>query len=205
MKLIVPTKKCLQCGGSFSKKDNMSASYWEKRKLCYESGCFSLWMKGKHNSPETEIPLGGMGLSRTCHECNADFVAGTWNAKYCSDKCYKTVKNRVVKLNPNYSFNNHKSSIRQNFGLSIAQYEDMMTEQQNRCAICRIHQSEEKRRFAVDHNHDTGQIRGLLCINCNRGLGAFKDSDEMLVEATEYLRKRQVITEVSNDQHTASN
>lgn len=63
------------------------------------------------------------------------------------------------------------------------------------CAICKEPQSVllkgELKRLAVDHCHKTKKIRGLLCDNCNKGLGLFKDKPELLNSASEYLRLNQ--------------
>lgn len=62
----------------------------------------------------------------------------------------------------------------------------------NRCAICR--QPERRRNkfgvllIAVDHDHATGEVRGLLCHECNTGIGKFRDDPELLTAATAYLR-----------------
>lgn len=56
-----------------------------------------------------------------------------------------------------------------------------------RCFICGI--DKERRRFCIDHNHTTGKVRGLLCDNCNKGLGCFNDNSETLKQAIEYLNK----------------
>ena len=56
-------------------------------------------------------------------------------------------------------------------GISLDEWNKMFGEQQGCCAICGKHQSEEKRNFAVDHDHETDIIRGLLCSNCNTKLG----------------------------------
>ena len=54
-----------------------------------------------------------------------------------------------------------------------------------RCAIC----GTTKGRFHTDHNHKTGKVRGRLCLNCNNGLGRFKDDARLLQKALRYLKK----------------
>ena len=73
------------------------------------------------------------------------------------------------------------------YGLSIAEYDALLAKQGNRCAICKVHISEGKRRFAVDHNHSTEAVRGLLCFRCNAGIGKFDDNAELLKLAVAYL------------------
>jgi len=64
----------------------------------------------------------------------------------------------------------------------------LMKSQNELCAICLIHiDSQNKCSFHVDHCHKTGKIRGLLCDKCNRGLGNFRDSQEFLKKAMQYL------------------
>lgn len=181
------TKECLNCHKTFFKTPSMGNPYWEQRKLCGRD-CQSEWMKGSHNSPSTEIPVGGVETDTTCIVCGSNFVAFSTNAKYCSNNCYKEmrrIQRKHRKIDPNVI---RESNLRRSFDIGIAEYDIMMNNQNNRCAICKKHQSEEKRRFAVDHDHVTGRIRGLLCINCNRGLGAFMDSDEMIERAVLYLK-----------------
>lgn len=84
-------------------------------------------------------------------------------------------------------------TLRSKFDISLADYEQRLEEQGGVCAICRqpeTGQSKEtgkSKRLSVDHNHASGQVRGLLCVNCNRALGYFKDSPERLKAALEYL------------------
>jgi hypothetical protein len=60
--------------------------------------------------------------------------------------------------------------------------------QDGKCAICGVAEAyAPRKRLAVDHDHRTGAIRGLLCGNCNAGLGQFKDSPELLAAAIRYL------------------
>ena len=60
--------------------------------------------------------------------------------------------------------------IKWKYGLTPERYVQMLAEQDHRCAICRIPFNQTKKGAAVDHDHDTGAIRGLLCGPCNTGL-----------------------------------
>lgn len=76
------------------------------------------------------------------------------------------------------------------FGIALSDFNDMMAMQQGRCAICGFSDLSDKNLFPlVDHCHKTGKVRGLLCMNCNQGLGKFKDSVEALMTAAAYLAK----------------
>lgn len=78
-------------------------------------------------------------------------------------------------------------NLRANYGLTIAAYEQMLKAQNSVCAICQG--DNEKEHFSVDHDHLTGNVRALLCGNCNRGLGSFQDRPELTEKATAYLRE----------------
>lgn len=72
------------------------------------------------------------------------------------------------------------------YNLELSAYEDMVREQRGVCKICGKTDS-KGRRLAVDHCHETGLVRGLLCDKCNKGLGQFSDSPELVRKALEYL------------------
>jgi hypothetical protein len=75
-------------------------------------------------------------------------------------------------------------------GITQKAYEEKIAQQGHRCAICRNASSGTKRLlFCVDHDHDTGKIRGLLCITCNTGIGALKDDPRVLEAAIRYLKE----------------
>lgn len=76
--------------------------------------------------------------------------------------------------------------INKKFGMSTEQYEAMLIAQGNHCALCPKPDRPDKR-LAVDHDHETGKIRALLCDCCNRGLGLFDDDPVRLRAAAEYL------------------
>lgn len=83
--------------------------------------------------------------------------------------------------------------LKKNYGLSAQAYEDMGESQGHVCAICRKAETVEIRGkrtcLAIDHNHATGAVRGLLCASCNRGLGLFADNPDRLRAAIEYLER----------------
>ena len=78
--------------------------------------------------------------------------------------------------------------IKKNYGLEKEDYNNLLKRQHHKCAICGVDESELEKRLHVDHNHETGEVRGLLCVNCNLGLGLFKDSQEALIYALLYLQ-----------------
>lgn len=97
-------------------------------------------------------------------------------------ECYKEkVRNRHDKERQ------RDYDLQRNFGITVDEYDHMLHKQDNCCAICGKHQLEFKRRFDVDHNHETGEVRGLLCYDCNPGLGKFKDNPKLLRAAADYL------------------
>lgn len=80
----------------------------------------------------------------------------------------------------------HEAGAKTRYGLSR---EDYLTlhETSGGCEICR--QKPRSRRLAIDHCHDSGKVRGLLCDACNLGLGKFEDSPELLRRAADYLER----------------
>jgi hypothetical protein len=75
------------------------------------------------------------------------------------------------------------------FGISVKEYNELLQKQQGVCAICKL-KPQSSRNLAVDHDHKTGKIRGLLCHKCNTGLGLFYDDTEKLLSAVEYLQQK---------------
>lgn len=80
----------------------------------------------------------------------------------------------------------HSAHVQKVYGISGAEYDELLKMQGHRCAICR--QKPAKKRLAVDHDHKTGEVRGLLCATCNKGiLGSAHDSLEILQRAVGYM------------------
>lgn len=73
------------------------------------------------------------------------------------------------------------------YGLTDEQYAEMLDQQDGRCAICRTDDYGIKGP-QIDHCHDTGQVRGLLCNRCNLGIGQLGDDPERMEAAARYVR-----------------
>ena len=77
--------------------------------------------------------------------------------------------------------------LRPTFGFSTAEYEAMLSVQCGGCAICG--RPPGKTALHVDHDHGSGEIRGLLCVSCNNALGQFKDDEALLMRAMRYVQR----------------
>jgi hypothetical protein len=108
-------------------------------------------------------------------------------ASYC-----KPCHNRIGRENreKRHGSTRHYHLIRR-YGISAAQAAAMIDAQGGLCAICRERPAEH-----VDHDHATGAVRGMLCFNCNGGLGQFRDRTELLRAAAEYLEREPVFLPV---------
>ena len=89
------------------------------------------------------------------------------------------------KNNQDKRYVNNRPTRMRRFGLTVDQYEAILEKQSGVCALCSS--PPKKRKLAVDHCHETGRIRGLLCSNCNTGLGKMGDNIAGLERAILYL------------------
>lgn len=81
---------------------------------------------------------------------------------------------------------NVEGHLRRRYGMTLSQKQALMSDQNNQCALCFVG-LEGTRKACVDHNHTTGAIRGILCINCNRSLGQLGDTYERLHHVLMYV------------------
>lgn len=112
-------------------------------------------------------------LKSACKECHRERARGYWREKPLPKEVQR------------------ERNLQRSFGLSIKDYYNLLEKQGSRCAICEIDTCESGRNFAVDHDHVTGKIRGLLCKLCNTALGQFKDNQTVLLKAVEYLKRNE--------------
>ena len=96
------------------------------------------------------------------------------------------------KCRPCNEFRSYKAHIKRNYGISYEEYEAIRSKQGGKCAICGNESNNNSRtydRLFVDHCHETGKVRGLLCSSCNHALGLMKDDTKLLKLAIDYLNE----------------
>lgn len=92
-------------------------------------------------------------------------------------ECVKVYNAAIPK--ENIRIKNKKANLKKKYGLTLDDFNELI---KDGCRICSSHYD-----LVVDHDHDTGEVRGALCRHCNSGLGMFKDNPELLTKAAEYL------------------
>ena len=128
---------------------------------------------------------------KTCSKCNVELTNLNWWLSWQKQRtnicisCGRTA-NKIYDTKENAK--NRKLKLL--FNITLDEYNDLLKNQNNKCAICKSTNPSGKGNFHVDHCHKTGKIRGLLCHHCNLGLGNFKDDTELLNIAIEYLNKQ---------------
>ena len=104
-----------------------------------------------------------------------------YRCKLCENENQKSKYNPNQRRKYNHSETGYKSwrecNLKKFYGITLEDYNRMFAEQNGCCAMCGRHQSEFKRRLAVDHDHKTSKVRGLLCTGCNVKLGVLEDRD----------------------------
>lgn len=78
--------------------------------------------------------------------------------------------------------------MKRKYGIDYSEFIAMSNKQNNKCAICG-NDLDMGKLTHVDHDHKTGKVRGILCRNCNHGLGNFMDDISLMAKAIDYLRK----------------
>jgi len=109
-----------------------------------------------------------------------------WITKEQFDKYKKDIAYYARKWNRENPREKTNKALKHNYGITIDQYESMMSSQNGVCFICK-NKCKTGKRLCVDHCHKTGKVRALLCTNCNTGIAHFKDIPELLRTAANYL------------------
>lgn len=168
-------KTCGRCG----KAKPASGFYLRKGKpgaWCKE--CYREWHRERYTPKD-----GADDAPRACAVCGASYRPKARRpSKFCSAECKS--------LDRKESGAARESHLMRKFGITGADYDAMLAAQGGTCALCDRTAADQKRYTAflhVDHCHDTGRVRGLLCDQHNLLLGRFNDDPALLRRAAEYL------------------
>jgi len=112
-----------------------------------------------------------------------------WAGKsYLSARC-KPCHYQYKKTSPTAKRNRKAEKLQLRYGLTYEQWEKMREQENYKCMICGISEDEMGKKLDVDHCHDSGKVRGVLCNTCNTMLGHARDNVRILEEAVQYLKK----------------
>jgi predicted lipoprotein with Yx(FWY)xxD motif len=136
------------------------------------------------------------GLQSSCKKClrlysnarRAKLMADPTTAEIQHAKERAWVDARRTRSPEKMKATTTNSLLRKTYGLTLREFDEISAAQNDVCAIC-SNKCPDYSRLSVDHNHVTGQIRGLLCNRCNRAMGLFQDDPEILRKAAAYLEK----------------
>ncbi|MDQ1631398.1 MAG: hypothetical protein QOC80_1370 [Frankiaceae bacterium] len=134
---------------------------------------------------EKWCPRCSQALPKTAFGRNASKKSGL--TAYCASCHNELMRDNRIKIEGS-TRNYH---LKRRYGLTEDDVEQLIAQQGGVCAVCRTGEPEH-----VDHCHRTGKVRGVLCFNCNGGLGQFKDDIDRLINAIAYLEEKSWIEPV---------
>jgi hypothetical protein len=133
---------------------------------------------------------------RKCHSCEQKFPAREFFVKHKRNLLKRI--HHCKTCYPKWKEREQKRRVREHwmfrcFGMTQREYSDLLCKQHDRCRICHQKPRDEsvgkKRHLGIDHNHATGEIRGLLCDRCNKVLGFVREDQALLRRAVLYLKR----------------
>lgn len=146
-----------------------------------------------HNRLQSEMTANpskypqGFFADKPCRLCGVVFSPAAPSHLYCSQDCADDASTSAY--------------LQRNYKMSLSDYKGLLLKQNHMCCICNgpgfVMAEHHKLKLVVDHCHTTGQVRGLLCHNCNRALGLFQDNAEFCVRASQYLEGATTISKES--------
>lgn len=136
-------------------------------------------------------------LVKKCNKCKNTYEISMFNKSSIKKSGLRgDCKQCQQNSRKEYSRNNYDSEkeyfyrMALQYGISKEDYYNMYNEQKGNCKICGIHQSKFSRRLHIDHCHKCGEVRGLLCVNCNTLLGYLKDNVDYIDAIKAYLEAK---------------
>ncbi|WP_245722308.1 endonuclease VII domain-containing protein [Micromonospora matsumotoense] len=188
-------RRCRDCGewkplGEFcasSKRPSGRGSYC---KPCFNNrstASYARRVKEKHGREvwlTREVPEG----HRFCADCGTvkpvvDFPRNRADSTGYATYCKPCHHSRTKEVRQRLYGGSREYHLRRRYGIGEEEFQELLAEQGGVCAICGAEDPQH-----LDHDHRTGWVRGILCFNCNGGLGQFRDSRTRLARAITYLR-----------------
>jgi len=183
-------KVCLECARSMTKPKRYSYKQWDGKIFC-SNKCAAKKRKSTFKTgqaPWNKDTKGVMKPNKTSWKKRDKRLVGKKQTKI---HIINAVKARGFNFIPmskeEKSSYRYFYSLKKNFGMDKKDYLELLNMQGNVCAICGKDEEDNGRRLCVDHCHDSGVVRGILCTDCNTALGLMKDSVEVLKKMKEYL------------------
>jgi hypothetical protein len=211
------TKKCVKCG-EIKSLDLFYANKHSKDKKAYRCKvCVNLVTVARYKKqhPTFVRYIGDLKICRLClkpqpitnynkHQYTKDGFRNECRdcQKKHSSEHYITLDREDQKKKRRSWYENHptvahNSHLKRNFNISHDEYLSLLEEQNGKCAICGSDKPKGRyNHFAVDHDHVTGKLRGLLCSPCNIGIGHLQDSPDLLHKAALYLETHNNLTSI---------
>lgn len=193
---------CLNCGSIFHTSDFRKKFCKPDCNVAYQNAQRPTTKEEERTCPICETvfkPLQKRGVGRMC--CS-DICTLTWRkGEAAAERARRKVKKQSQKFMAAWCRKDRKDNpdkyrdqeLRKHYGITLDEYNQMHEEQNGVCAICGKPEVDvdkrtgKTRRLAVDHHHDSGKVRKLLCARCNQGIGNLKEDPEILRKALEYL------------------
>ena len=128
---------------------------------------------------------------KKCKKCQQEFTPNAPSEMYCCDECK--------------DYGVQSAYLLRNYGITLDQYNEMLESQGHKCKICGgegflMNSHKHKVKLVVDHDHKTGEVRGLLCHNCNRAIGLLQESLDNVISLKVYLERATTIPKGSTSQ-----
>lgn len=165
-----PIYTCQFCGKEFTTTYSLASRPSGPPKFCNQD-CYRAY--------RTSTKKNRLRKPATCHPDRPHVGLGL-----CGP-CYGQQHRKTHK--EDYLLSARRYNLKKSYGLSEEDYHKMYDSQQGICPICESHF--ERWFLGVDHSHETGKIRDLLCQQCNSGLGCYQDSVETMKKAVAYLER----------------
>lgn len=199
-------KQCRCCGSSFSTSDSRKVYCSDECKIKHRNSIRPTTKESDRQCPMCGgmfKPLQVRGVGRMCCSdvCTLEWRKGKEAADRLKKKKAEQARLENIiyqrKLRSEYPDYMRNATLKKNYGITLERYDQMYTEQDGKCAICgnpetiMDNKAGRLRRLAVDHDHDTGAVRRLLCTGCNQGIGNLKEDPTIMQAALDYLRRHQ--------------